>query len=90
VFLLPDAEVPLVRGTLLMRGGQYASPPDKVRWPRTRPGLRRLTCAALRCAVPSPVGQANAGCCCWGQDLQRRTCSHPQPHSRTPASRPGP
>ncbi|PNH03840.1 hypothetical protein TSOC_010067 [Tetrabaena socialis] len=30
VFLLPDDEVPLVRATLLMRGGQYGSPADKV------------------------------------------------------------
>ncbi|GLI58631.1 hypothetical protein VaNZ11_000366 [Volvox africanus] len=30
VFLLRDDEVPLVRATLLMRGGQYGSPPDKV------------------------------------------------------------
>lgn len=30
VFLMEDHEVPLVRGTLIMRGGQYASPPDKV------------------------------------------------------------
>ncbi|KXZ52708.1 hypothetical protein GPECTOR_8g103 [Gonium pectorale] len=36
VFLLRDEEVPLVRVTLLMRGGQYASPPDKV-------GLASLT-----------------------------------------------
>lgn len=31
VFLLVDDEVPLVRASMLMRGGQYASPPDKVR-----------------------------------------------------------
>ena len=31
VFLLEDHEVPLVRGTLVMRGGRYASPQDKVR-----------------------------------------------------------
>ena len=30
VFLLEDHEVPLVRGTLVMRGGRYASPQDKV------------------------------------------------------------
>ncbi|EFJ50946.1 hypothetical protein VOLCADRAFT_103741 [Volvox carteri f. nagariensis] len=30
VFLLRDEEVPLVRATLLMRGGQYGSPPGKV------------------------------------------------------------
>lgn len=30
VFLLEDHEVPLVSGTLVMRGGQRASPPDRV------------------------------------------------------------
>ena len=29
VFLLEDHEVPLVKATLLMRGGARASPPDK-------------------------------------------------------------
>jgi zinc protease len=32
VFLLEDHELPVVRGSLLMRGGQRASPPDKVGW----------------------------------------------------------
>ncbi|GFR43894.1 hypothetical protein Agub_g5024, partial [Astrephomene gubernaculifera] len=41
IFLLPDPEVPLVRATLLMRGGQYGSPPDKV-------GLASLTAAVQR------------------------------------------
>ncbi len=31
VFLLEDHEVPVVKGTLAMRGGQRASPPEKVR-----------------------------------------------------------
>ena len=31
VFLLEDHEVPLVKATLLMKGGARASPPDKVR-----------------------------------------------------------
>jgi hypothetical protein len=31
VFLLEDHELPVVRGSLLMRGGQRASPADKVR-----------------------------------------------------------
>lgn len=30
VFLLEDHEVPLVKATLLMKGGARASPPDKV------------------------------------------------------------
>ena len=30
VFLAEDHELPLVRGTLLMRGGQRAAPADKV------------------------------------------------------------
>ena len=30
VFLLEDHEVPLVKGTLLMKGGARASPPNKV------------------------------------------------------------
>ena len=29
VFLLEDHELPVVQGSLLMRGGQRASPPDK-------------------------------------------------------------
>lgn len=31
VFLIEDHEVPLLKGTLLMRGGQRASPTEKVR-----------------------------------------------------------
>ena len=30
VFMIEDKEIPVVRGSLLMRGGQRASPPDKV------------------------------------------------------------
>jgi len=30
VFLVQDPDVPLVKGTLLFRGGLRASPPDKV------------------------------------------------------------
>ncbi|KAG1669591.1 hypothetical protein FOA52_006364 [Chlamydomonas sp. UWO 241] len=41
VLLLEDHEVPLVRGTLMMRGGKYASPPDKV-------GVATLTAAVQR------------------------------------------
>ena len=33
VYLVEDHEVPAVRGSLLMRGGMRASPPDKVRLP---------------------------------------------------------
>ena len=33
VFLLEDHEVPLVKATLLMKGGARASPPDKVPLP---------------------------------------------------------
>ena len=33
VYLLEDHEVPLVKGTLLMKGGARASPPDKVSSP---------------------------------------------------------
>ena len=29
VFLLEDHELPVVQGSLIMRGGQRASPPDK-------------------------------------------------------------
>uniref|UniRef100_A0A6S8MN13 Peptidase M16 C-terminal domain-containing protein n=1 Tax=Dunaliella tertiolecta TaxID=3047 RepID=A0A6S8MN13_DUNTE len=39
--LLEDHEVPIIRGSLLMRGGQYASPPDKV-------GLATLSLALQR------------------------------------------
>lgn len=41
VYLLPDPEVPLIRGTLLMRGGQLASPSDKI-------GLASITAAVQR------------------------------------------
>ncbi|GLC43089.1 hypothetical protein PLESTB_000864300 [Pleodorina starrii] len=41
VFVLRDDEVPLVRATLLMRGGQYGSPPDKI-------GLASLTALVQR------------------------------------------
>lgn len=41
VFLLEDHEVPLVRGSLLMAGGQYASPSDKL-------GLATLSAALQR------------------------------------------
>jgi hypothetical protein len=41
VFLLEDHEVSLVRGSLVMRGGQRASPADKV-------GLATITAAVQR------------------------------------------
>ncbi|EFN56163.1 hypothetical protein CHLNCDRAFT_7930, partial [Chlorella variabilis] len=41
VFMIEDKEIPVVRGSLLMRGGQRASPPDKV-------GLASLSAAVQR------------------------------------------
>ena len=41
VLLLRDTEAPVVRGALLMRGGQRASPPDRV-------GLATLSAAVQR------------------------------------------
>jgi hypothetical protein len=40
VFLVEDHEVPLVKGTLAMRGGQRAVPAEKVHFPTSRAGLR--------------------------------------------------
>lgn len=31
VFLIEDHEVPIIRGSIAMKGGQRASPPDKAR-----------------------------------------------------------
>jgi zinc protease len=39
VFLVEDHEVPLVKGTLAMRGGQRAVPAQKVHFPTSRAGL---------------------------------------------------
>lgn len=41
MLLLEDHEVPLVRGTLMMRGGKYASPADQI-------GVATLTAAVQR------------------------------------------
>lgn len=41
VFLLEDHEVPLVKATLLMRGGARASPPDKVGLATISAGVQR-------------------------------------------------
>ena len=49
VFLLEDHEVPLVKATLLMRGGARASPPDKASTPLT---AAALVCDTLRLALP--------------------------------------
>lgn len=51
VFLLEDHEVPLVRGTLLMRGGQHASPADKVGLATISAGVQR---AGGSTAHPAP------------------------------------
>ncbi|MEW5306139.1 MAG: hypothetical protein WDW36_008628 [Sanguina aurantia] len=52
VLLLQDREVPLVRGELLMRGGQYASPADKI-------GIATLSASVQRAggsiAHPAPA-----------------------------------
>ncbi len=49
VFLLEDHEVPLVKATLLMRGGARASPPDKASTPLT---AAALVCNTLHLAFP--------------------------------------
>lgn len=48
VFLLEDHEVPLVKGTLLMKGGARASPPDKV-WTVRFPLLSIAALHAVHC-----------------------------------------
>ncbi len=49
VFLLEDHEVPLVKATLLMRGGARASPPDKASTPLT---AAAVVCDTLHLALP--------------------------------------
>ncbi len=54
LFVLEDHEVPLVRGSLLLKGGQHASPADKV-------GLASITATVQRAggSIQHPATQLN-------------------------------
>lgn len=56
LFLMEDHEVPIVRASLLIRGGMRASPPDKVRPASAaqRPVLAAQLAARLACGAAAP------------------------------------
>ncbi len=71
VFLLEDHELPVVQGSLLMRGGQRASPPDK---------------ASPRPSTASPwLGLWGSNSCAGLANSEQGLISHLYGHSRVAA-----